>query len=235
MELRRQWWVAGIVVGGVVAPLRGQAVRELTLQQRAAIDAGEDVFMTWPVSGSAWPRACVFRYVDATPAEAAAVFTDYPRHVAYVPDVTKARISRVIDPATVEVDYRLRVPIVADEDYTVRDHVSSAGDTSYMVEWTLVRATTTKATEGNVRFEPYMRATSTRAGTLIAYCNLVTPGSRLAGLSFIRTRALTQVRETARAIAVEITRQRSSEPARLATELRTLHAAVGDVMTGNPD
>lgn len=226
MHLRRQCVVAGIVAAAITSPLRPQAVRELTPAQRASIDSGADVFMTWPVSGSTWPRACVFRYVDAMPEEAAAVFTDYERHVAFIPELTKAKISRVIDPATVEVDYRLRLPIVADEDYTVRDHVSSAGDTSFIVEWTLVRATTTKATEGNVRFEPYQPATSRRRGTLMAYCNLVTPGSRLAGLRFIRTRALSQVRETARAIGAEVTRQRASDRSRLAAELRALHAAL---------
>ena len=226
MDLRRHCVAAGIVAAGVVSPLRGQAVRELTPEQRAAIDAGQDVFITRAVSSSPWPRACVFRYVDATPEEAAAVFTNYEHHLAYIPDLAKARISRVIDPATVEVDYRLRVPIVADEDYTVRDHVSSVGDTSFTIEWTLVRATSTKATVGNVRFERYRLATSQRGGTLMAYCNFVTPGSRLAGLSFIRSRALSQVRATARAIAGEIVRQRASDPERLAAELRTLRAAV---------
>ena len=226
MDVRRQCLVAGVFAAALASPLRGQAVRELLPEQRAAIDAKHEVFMTWPVRGSPWPRACVFRYIDAASAEAAAVFIDYERHAAYIPDLTKARISRVIDPATVEVDYRLRVPIVADEDYTVRDHVQSIGDTSFTVEWTLVRATTTKATEGSVRFEPYRLAASPRAGTLMAYCNLVTPGSRLAGLHFIRSRALSQVRATARAIGEEITRVRTSEPARLASEQRALRAAL---------
>lgn len=231
MDFCRGWVAVGVFAAASVSPLRAQAVGELSPAQRAEIDGGGEVFMTWPVSGSPWPRACVFRYVDATPAEATAVFTDYERHVAYIPDLTKAKISRVIDPATVEVDYRLRVPIVADEDYTVRDHVSSVGDTSFMVEWTLVRATSTKATEGNVRFEPYRLAASPRAGTLMAYCNRVTPGSRLAGLAFIRSRALSQVRATARAIGAEIARQRASDPERLAAELRALHAALPPAST----
>ena len=229
MGLRRQCVAVGIFATGIVSPLRGQAVRELSPGQRAAIDAGEEVFMTWATNASPWPRACVFRHVDATPAEAAAVFMDYERHAAYIPDLTKARISRVIDPATVEVDYRLRVPIVADEDYTVRDHVRAVGDTSFTIEWTLVRATTTKATEGSVRFEPYRLPTSPREGTLMAYCNLVTPGSRLAGLGFIRSRALSQVRATARAIGEEIARQRASDSGRLANELRALHGALDGI------
>ena len=208
---------------------RGQAVRELSPQQLAAVDGGAQLFLTWDVPGSPWPRACVFQYVDATPEEAAAVFTNYARHTAYIPGLRKAKISRAIDPATAEVDYTLDVPMVADEDYTVRDHLSTYdGGASYKVEWTLVRATSTTATEGNVRFEPHHAEGPARDGTLMAYCNLVTPGSSLAGLRFIRSRALAQVRATARAVVVEIERQRATDRALLDSELRTLRTALGE-------
>ena len=83
---------------------------------------------------------------------------------------------RVIDPVTKDVDYTLHLPIIADEQYTVRDRLSAYHDgASYGVDWTLVGATSTKATEGSVRFEPHA------TGTLMAYRNLVTPGGRLAG------------------------------------------------------
>lgn len=206
-----------------VQPVHAQAAHELSAGQMTDVDGGGQVFLTWDVAGSPWPRACVFQYIHAAPDEAVAVFTNYRRHTGYIPGLRKAKISRVIDPATAEVDYTLDVPIVADEDYTVRDHLSRYdGGASYKVEWTLVRATSTKATEGNVRFEPH------RDGTLMAYCNLVTPGSSLARLRFIRSRALAQVRETARAIVVEVERERAQDRALLAAELRALRLALGE-------
>lgn len=203
------------------------AVSELTVEQRATIDAGSQVFLTWNVRGAPWPRACSYQFIDATPEEAAAVFTNYGRHSTYIPDVRKAAVSRVIDPLTAEVDYTLQVPIVADENYTVRNHLSTYnGGRSYRVEWSLVRASSTKATEGGVRFEPHHSDRLGRDGTLMAHCNLVTPGSRLAKLRFVRSRALAQARETARAIVAEVERERAGDRVGLDVELRALRAAL---------
>jgi hypothetical protein len=125
-----------IVVLIAVAAQRGraQAAAELTGEQQATINNGGQVFLTWDVSGSAWPRACVYQHIDAMPEEAAAVFTNYERHLTFIPKLLKSTISRVIDPVTAEVDYTLSVPIVADEHYTVRPRLSTYnGGASYKV------------------------------------------------------------------------------------------------------
>lgn len=218
---------ASVLMTAVTRRGDAQAASELSAEQRMAIDAGRQVVLTWEVRGSPWPRACVYQYIDATPEEAAAVFTNYERHRAYIPDIRKAAISRVVDAVTAEVDYTLRVPIVADEDYTVRDHLSTYHNgASYRIEWTLVRASSTKATEGSVRFEPHHVEKPQRDGTLMAHCNLVTPGSRLAKLSFIRSKALRQARETARAIAAEVERERAGDLALLDGEVQRIRTAL---------
>ena len=218
--------VIGLLMTVGAQRAHAQAANELSPEQRAMIDAGSQVVLKWEVSGSPWPRACVFQFIDATPEEAAAVFTNYERHIAFIPNLRKATISRRIDSVTEEVDYTLRLPIVADEDYTVRDHLSTYDDgASYKIEWTLVRATSTKVTEGSVRFERHRSDKKQRDGTLMAYCNLVTPGSRLARFAFIRSKAIAQVREAARAIAAEVERERAGDRALLDAELRPLRAA----------
>ena len=225
----------GVLAATAAYPLQAQIAGELTARQLADVEGGGQVFLTWDVAGSPWPRACVFERIDATPEEAAAMFTNYARQTAYIPGLRKAKVARVIDPVTAEVDYTLAVPIVADEDYTVRDKLTRYDDsTSYKIEWTLVRATSTKATEGNVRFERYLPNVSARGGTLMAYCNLVTPGSGLAKLRFIRSRALAQVRETAHAIVVEVARQRTHDGALLAAELEVLRTALRQGEPGAP-
>jgi hypothetical protein len=220
---------AAIVVVMAIGTQRGraQAVQELTAEQRATIDDGGQVFLTWDISSSAWPRACVYQHIDAMPEEAAAVFANYERHLIFIPKLRKSRISRVIDPVTAEVDYTLRVPIVADEDYTVRPSLSTYNSgASYKIDWTLVRATSTKATEGSVRFEPQHSDKVQRDGTLMAYCNFVTPGSRLAKFGFIKSKAMALVRATAGAIVTEVERERAGDRALLDAELRTLRAAL---------
>lgn len=192
--------------------------------ERAAIDSGRQVVVTEKVAGSSWPRVTVYVFVPASPEEAAAVFADYARHASYLPDVRQSHISRVLDSAMVEVDYTLSVPFRSDESYTVRDHLTSAvtdsvtGLRSYRVEWTLVRATSTKAADGEARFEPY------GDGTLLTYRNLVTPGSRLASIGFIRGRAQRAVEATVRALAQQVVKQRTHDRALLDEQVRALRA-----------
>ena len=201
---------------------------ELSPARRDVLDRGGQVFVTEDVAGSPWPRATVLQYVDATPEEAAAVFADYDRHATYMPGLKKSRIARVIDRRTVEVDYVLRVPLVADEHYTVRDRLSRHdGDGGYTVEWTLVRASSTKATVGSARFRPYANRRLSRSGTLLAYVNLVAPGSRVAGLGVVKRKALAQVRDTVRSLVRRIETERAEEPALLAAQIAALRAALG--------
>ncbi|HKG91647.1 MAG TPA: hypothetical protein VKA84_07150 [Gemmatimonadaceae bacterium] len=204
------------------SPAAAPITAELTAEQRRAIDAGEQLFVTREVKGASWPRALVYRFVDATPEEAAAVFTDYERHAAYIPDLKKSVVSRAVDPATFEIDYTLEVPVFSDEDYTVRDRLRQYAvaaeppavtpAAAYRVDWSLVRASSTRSTVGSVRFEPYRNARTGRVGTLMAYDNFVVPGSSMAGVGFVRRQAMKQVQATAQAVAQEVERLRRAQP-----------------------
>jgi hypothetical protein len=147
-------------------------------------------------------------FVAATPDEAAAVFIDYERHREFVPSTKLSRVSRTITPADVEVDYVVALPIVSDEEYTVRDRLSRDGTGGYRVDWTLVRASSTKATTGHARFTPAVDPRTGAAGTRFEYHNFVTPGSRIASLGFIKSRALREMEETARAFASRMETER---------------------------
>lgn len=216
-----------LAAGSQRLPSQG-ALDQLSAAQREAIDRGAQVFVTRDVEGSPWPRAFVYQFVEATPEEAAAVFSDYSRHATYMPGLKRSTIARVIDRRTVEVEYVLRVPIVGDEQYTVRDRLSRDDtDGSYQVEWALVRASSTKAATGSARFEPYRNHRRSKDGTLIAYVNLASPGSRVAGIGFIKNRALARVRETVASLVRRIEAERRAEPAVLAKQVETLRAALG--------
>jgi hypothetical protein len=211
----------------ISAPAALSRAQSVTVEQRTAIDSGRQVVVAEKVSGSSWPRVTVYQFIASSAEEAAAVFADFERHASFLPNVKRSRVSRIVDSATMEVDYTLRVPIVKDESYTVRDHLTSAladtvtGARSYRVEWTLVRASSTKAADGEAVFEPY------RDGTLLTYRNLVVPGSRMAGLGFIRGRAQREVEGTVRAIAEQVLKERASDRALLDRQLSALRAIVG--------
>jgi hypothetical protein len=184
----------------------------VTAAQRAAIDRGESVIVTREREESRWPAVTVYVYIESSPEEATAVFSDYASHSSYIPRVTRSAISRRIDAATVEADYVVELPVVSDEAYTVRNRLAREFD-GFRIDWTLVRATSTKATSGYARFHPYVNGRSRRAGTLLEYYNFVTPASRMSGLPFIRNRAVRQVEETARAVARRVQALRADSAA----------------------
>jgi hypothetical protein len=205
-----------------------QAATELNPAQRAEVDSGGVVLRTEERPESPWPRACVYLRVDDTPEAGAAVFADYERHVGYMPNVRASKISRVLDSATKEVDYVLHVMPMIDERFTSRDHVARYGEAGFLVEWMLVRATSTKASEGSARFEPLHAPGSTpNPASLFAYCNFVVPGSRLARLGLVKSRATQQVVETARAIATQIAYERANDRALLERQLTALRSMLG--------
>ena len=205
----------------------GRAYDELTVDQKRVFDSGGQVFVRRDVAGSPWPAVAVYQYIDASPEEAAAVFIDYERHQTYIPGVRKSHVSAVISSRTVEVDYVVRVPIVADEHYTVRNHLCAyESSKSYRVDWTLVRASSTKATTGNVRFEPYRGPRLGTRGTVMAYANVVTPGSRLAPLGIVKKRAMQQMRETAYAIVRRVETERATDATLLEKQVAAFRAAL---------
>ena len=213
------------------ARVDGRAYDEMTAEQKRVFDGGGQVFVARDVAGSPWPAVVVYQRIDATPEVAAAVFIDYEQHRTYIPGVRQARVSRVVDPATVEVDYVLDVPMFADERYTVRNHVTAyEGGDSYRVEWVLVRASSTKGTTGQVRFEPHpdggRGGPGAGPGTVMAYSNFVTPGSGLARVGFVKARAMRQMRETASTIVRRVEAERATEPALLSRQLDALRAAL---------
>ena len=82
-----------------------------------------------------------------------------------------------------------------------------------------------KAADGEALFAPY------RDGTLLTYRNLVVPGSRLAGLGFIRGRAQREVEATVRAIAAQVVTMRTNDRPRLDEQVRALRRLPDSVST----
>ena len=214
------------VVAGLTQPLTAATqTSELNAAERLTIDGGRQVVREENIKNSAWPRVSIQQFVEATPEEAAAVFTDYERQSTYIPGVKKSVISRRVAPAVTEVDYILSVPLFPDEDYTVRDSVSTYnGGASYRVDWTKVRARSTKDIVGSARFDPYRNLRTEKDGTLITYVNFVAPGQFLAGP--LKGRAVKQVKKTVIAVVKQIEVGRSSARALLASQIAALVTAL---------
>lgn len=191
----------------------------------ALTQAGAQDIVREQRAGSPWPAVTVVTWVDASPEEAAAIFIDYARHVEFIPSTKLSRVSRVHSAVDVEVDYVVALPIVSDESYTVRDRLSRDSAGGYRVDWTLVRASSTRGTVGHARFTPAQHPQTGRPGTRFEYHNFVTPGSRIASLGFVRNRALREMEQTAAAFARRFESQRQN-PGAIRALVASLRAAL---------
>jgi hypothetical protein len=191
---------------------------ELNASQKGSIKAGDQVVVIENVEGNAWPRVKIYRFINAAPEEVAAVFFDFEEAKSFVPNVFKSEISNRVSPCVMEVDYGLDVPIFPDEFYTVRNSLRLVDENSYRFDWKLLRAVMTKDSVGNFRIEPW------DGKALICYQNMVTPSSNIAVL--LRSRAIEQMKETTKALAAHIEKERATNPSGLKRQIATLRSAL---------
>ena len=193
---------------------------ELNAVQSAEVVAGGQVVFMEEIAGKPWPKVRLYQKIKATSEEVIAVFFDYKNAKSYVPNLLKSEISKHISPCVLEVDYGVDVPILPSEYYTVRNSLQAGPDGSFRVDWVLLRALQTKASEGCLRVEPM------EGGAVLCYTNFVTPGSIMAPL--LKWKAVEQMRNTVRAIVHQVETQKSAHPAALAAQVAALQKALQD-------
>jgi hypothetical protein len=228
MKMNNLWLgmaVAALAASGSVSAQAASVYEELRAANPAAadqVDRGEQVTLTQGAQGP-WPKAWVYRVIDARPEEVAAVFWDFPTHKEFYPNVFKSEVSNRVSATTLEVDYAVSVPIFADEFYTVRDTLSSyeEGGRAYKVEWSKVRASSTRHIEGYILIEPH------RGKTIIEYYNYIIPGNGMAGFPGVSGRAMAQLNSTVAALGRETERRRREQAGRLADLVRQVRDALG--------
>lgn len=215
---------ASVFIFAVLAALQSVSVfagvyDELGDSDKARVQNGEQVFLTEDVDGSSWPRVKIYQRTDATPEESIAVMSDFESQPSYISDVLYCKIVSWVDHATNQVAYKVHVPVLADEKYTVQNHLAKYdGESSYRLDWTMVRADSASDIAGSARFEPL------GTGTIFAYTNFVNPTSSFAG--FVKGRALKSMAETVKLIGAQINKEHRLQDATLAKELTALRAAV---------
>ena len=198
----------------------------LTVAQVAAVARGELVLRKQAVRGSPWPRVRVYRFVEADPLDGAAMMHDYERQPAYIPQVRAARIIERPGVATAHVRLRFAVPVLPDQEYVVRDSVHTAPGGAFAVTWTLVAGSSVDRIDGSAVFTPWINPQTGKRGSVLVYEQLVVPRSVLMRLPWIKSRAVAGVRDAVRAIAAEIERVATRDPALSARQRAALRAAL---------
>ena len=192
---------------------------ELNAADRAKVLAGRQVLLEEEVAGKPWPRVRVYQLVRATPEDVAAVFFDYDNSKTFVPDLLHSKISKIISPCDMEVDYEVDVPILPDEAYTARNDLETIDGGGYRVTWNLVRAKQTKDATGHLRVEPHGEGQA-----VICYTNLVTPSSGMAGI--LEKLAIGRMEKTVRSMVYQVQNQKTKQPADLARQVEALREAL---------
>jgi hypothetical protein len=196
----------------------------LSESQLVALQKGQSIYLPEHVPGIAWPRARVYEFVDASPWEVMAVFSDYGRAHEFIPNVRKSLVVETIHPWKKKVDYEIALPLMLpNERYTSLTTLSfTSGGEGLRASWEISGARFVKSSVGNLRVEPY------RGGSVLCYTNLVDPGSKIAVV--LRGPAQKQVRDTVEAICSEVVRMKQKDPRKLALLVDGLR----DAMSGSP-
>jgi hypothetical protein len=206
--------------------VEAQAPSAPTAPEAAEIGHGSVVVIEHDVEGTPWPRVRLYRFIDATPEQSAAMFADYEHQRDYNPDLKEVTIGRRPDSALAEVFYRYasNVAFVSDVTYTVLDRISRDSSGSYLIDWRLLNGTKVKHVEGSARFAPWTNPVSGQRGTLLTYDNYVVPDFRFASLGLVRAKAVGAMRQAVDALAVEAVRERTSDPTRLERQVAALRS-----------
>lgn len=206
----------------LASSLFADLLKNLSPSEIAAIDQGKLLYIAHEIPDMPWPRAVIYHFVEASPREVLAVFTNYNAASTYIPNVLQSKIISDINPWEKEVYYELDVPLLPNESYIAKNILSFTDNGKQMeVAWTASKAKFFKSSVGNLRVEAY------RSGTLLRYTNLVDPGTRIAAL--LRSSAETQVKATVTAIVNRVINLKTKHPAEMAKELENFEKILATI------
>jgi hypothetical protein len=228
MRARATTLALAIMLAMMSRSIAAQPGDTLTPAEWTAVGQGEVVLHQWPVAEGPWPRLRLYRFIDASPEQSAAMFADYEHQTTYNVDLKQATIGRHLDSARTEVFYRYasNVPMVSDVTYTVLDQIHREPTDTYAITWRLVSCSKVRTTEGSAHFSPWKNAVTGQDGTLLVYDQLVVPAFFGASLGFVREKAIAAMRAAVDAIAVETLRERTSDRPVLDRQVAALRAAL---------
>jgi len=170
----------------------------LSSPQVEMLKQGKTVVTSKEIPKEAWPELTLFRVVNASPKEVFDLFNDYESAPSYTPGMIKAEVIAEPDPKAKDVRYTVRVPVLGNISYVVRNFYSQKGGV-FEVRWELVESPMASASTGSLTIEPY------NGKTLLRYRNHVTPSVPMAGM--LKGQARKEAETTIEAIGKEAERR----------------------------
>ena len=177
-------------------------VKELSEQDRAKLDSGQNVVATIEKPGATWPEVRIYRKVKATPQGVTDLFLDYENAGSFIDNLESAVVEKKPDANTKDVRYTVRLPVLFTISYLVRNRYEKTPD-GYTVHWNLLESLFAKSATGSLRVEPHGDT------AVICYANHVEPATRL--VAGLRGQALKEASKTVDAIVQEAERRHATK------------------------
>ena len=207
--------VLGLLVACPSFSLAAAPYTELSQAEMARLTNRELVVHSKEVPKCPWPEITVFTLVDASPGEAAALFSNYQDQKSYIPDLVKSTPTTRLGENETIVDFEMRLPWpLANSKYSTRNTLAKVDNNEYQVAWNLVESDCLIDSKGTVQFAPYGDK------TLLRYRSLIHPGSKLS--SVFSSRAKSGISKTVQATASYIEETKKHNPEKMRTLTNSL-------------
>ncbi len=157
-----------------------RAQQDFTLEEWKKLNEGEVIVRREKVNNAPWPKIICFFKAQADPLSSVAVFAAYEHQTTYIPKLRKAKISKLVGPTEIWVDYIMDMPWpLNDGRYTHGHHLHQLKSHTYQVSWFLVQSNQAKNVKGLAKFSPYPKSTNQ---SLVEYHSFIHPKSFFAPL-----------------------------------------------------
>jgi hypothetical protein len=220
---------AALVLVGVAREAAAQRTDSLSRAEADSVARQLLVVREWRVEGAPWPHVRLYRYINASPEQSAAMLADYEHQKDYIVDLKEATIVRRLDSARTHVFFRYasNVAFVSDITYTMHEEIRRDAVDSYVIAWRLVEGAALTSAEGSARFQRWRNPVTGADGTLLVYEQFIVPSSALTRLPFVRGKAGRDVRRAVDAIAAQVEREAAGDKPLLARQVTALRAVLG--------
>lgn len=140
------------------------------------LNKGEIIIIKRDVKGSVWPELTIYKKIDVTPIEAAAIFMAFDQQKNYVMDLLKSDPIKMDSPTSIIVEYERKNPWpVPDESYTNMHHFKKLPN-GYHINWYSLKSSNTEKVVGEAYFVDF------GGKTLFRYKIEVHPKLKIAGM-----------------------------------------------------
>jgi hypothetical protein len=182
---------------------------------QARLENKELIIRSRAIPQRPWPEITIFSVIDASPVEAAALFSNYQDQKRYIPDLVKSVPMKKIGENETIVDFEMRTPWpLSNSKYSTKNVFKTLENNEYEISWNLVQSDCLIDSKGMAQF------TSFGKKTLFMYRSFIHPDSKFA--SMFSSKAKDGMSKTVQAIVAYIEETKKQNPEKIQRLINSL-------------